>query len=145
MGLKVKKVADKTGERPPAGMPWPLASVRLQGPLPERHRFPRRWLANQALDGWVTISGGRITLRLEDGDATYRVLSGPGVYCLYCDERIADAPADQQNYPDAALRQAEAERQQQHVRACSGGEPSPDPREPSGRKHCAYYDAELER
>lgn len=144
MGLALKKVADKSGKHPPKGMPWPLKTVRLLEEPPQRHRFTQDWLQRESLLGWVTMNGDQITLKLEDRTAVYRVKVWPGVYCLYCDERIANSPADQQNYPDPPLRKAEAERQQQHVQGCAQGEDSPDPQHPSGRQACHYYEAELE-
>lgn len=144
MGLALKKVADKTGDPPPGGTPWPLKAVRLQSPLPEVHRFTTDWLQREALAGWVTLNADRIELRLEDRTAVYRVRQWPGVYCLHCGERIAQKPGDQQSFPNQADRLAEVDRQQKHVTACSQGADSPDPQNPAGRKACHYYEAELE-
>lgn len=144
MGLALRKVADKSGDAPKRGAPWPLKHVRVLEPLPQRHRFTTDWLQREALSGWVMMNGDEITLRLEDRTAVYRVVVWPGVYCLFCDERIATNPADQQSFPDQAERLAEVERQQKHVRSCAQGADSPDPRYPAGRKACHYYEAELQ-
>jgi hypothetical protein len=78
--LQLRKLADKAGDPPKKGEPWPLAGIELIGEAPQAHHFGAEFLGRAALEGWLSLTEGKIVLHLTDGDLAYRIVRPPGRY-----------------------------------------------------------------
>lgn len=95
--LELRKRADRSGEPPAEGEPWPLASVELVGKAPAVHNFADQFVARAIGDGYLefenagvamtpgyernpVVAGSAIVLHLAAGDLIYDVLEHPGRY-----------------------------------------------------------------
>jgi hypothetical protein len=54
-----------------------VASVRLMDDLPATHEMTTRFVESGVTEGWIMLGEDTITLRLESGDATYRITEFP--------------------------------------------------------------------
>lgn len=116
MGLMLRKKRDGTHA--------------LRADPPQRHHFSTKFVQEGAVEGWITLGAGKVTLHLSDGDVAYRILRGPGAYCLHCGERIGRG----------AGNPAETARRRDYIGQCQQGpgEPRPD------YEVADYFDCELE-
>lgn len=79
-------------------------------------------------EGWLTYSGGYITIRsVNAGELKYRVACVPGYYCCHCGKSLDG---------EVAARQ--------HVKAEHDGQKSPDLTNPSGYRRDHHYTCILE-
>lgn len=108
-GLQVRKLADRSGERPvdpdtgELGA-WPFAGLQVEGDPPPRCTVPTSFVATGVGEGWIVLEGERVehapggppgdewrvthtfreadvvVLKTVDGDVRYRVVAQPGKY-----------------------------------------------------------------
>lgn len=50
--------------------------------------FSRRLVETALAEGWMSMGGGKLTLRASPEDLVYTVLRVPGVYCDLCGEKL---------------------------------------------------------
>lgn len=57
LGLTIRKRADKTGDTPGFGEPWPLAGIEVVGEPPAACKLPTGWVNRGIEEGWITLEG----------------------------------------------------------------------------------------
>lgn len=103
-------------------------------------------LVYQALaEGWVSISGDRLTLKAEPEDLKYRIKREPGWYCCHDGARIPISAAAQREFFETGVGRLSASEARAYLEAKGfAGKASPDPRHPSGYEVVNAYECELD-
>lgn len=109
----------------------PVLGVEIKRmPLHAKQHFTPRLVEGGRLEGWLTLTGGVITIHAEGGDVRWKVLHKPGRYCCHCAMKLPDDPTG------VAARM--------HIVEKHAGVTSPDPHHPAGYCCNNYFDCVLE-
>ncbi len=88
----------------------------------EVQKFSTKFVEQQAKEGIISLGGGNITLKTDDGDLVYKIVASPGYYCCHCNEQVGDGK--------------DGER---HIEEKHKGKESPDPNNTSGYRRDNCY------
>lgn len=107
-----------------------LSHVQVTRKTPVQ-KFSTKFVEQQAKEGILSLGGGNITLKTDEGDLVYKIVAAPGYYCCHCNEQVGDGKEGEK-----------------HVDEKHKGKESPDPNNPAGyrREHsytCVMDDSDL--
>lgn len=96
--------------------------------------FTTRMVEAGLAEGFMSIAGGKLTLRAKPEDLVYTIKRGPGHYCCHCGVKLPDAAAFVADGVTAGM---------QHVADAHPGEKSPDAGNPAGYGRINYFECVL--
>lgn len=99
------------------------------------HHFTPDFVQGGAAEGWLSLSGGRITIHGVDGDVVYVIVRAPGHYCCFDDAALPDA---------GTMLASGLTIGSTHVKEVHENAASPDPSNPSGYRKENFYTGVLE-
>lgn len=102
--------------------------------------FSERLVNSGVAEGWITLGGGKLTIKAEPENLVYTILRGPGHYCCHCGQPITDAALLVDREPSGAR----IPRGLVHVIEAHGQAKSPDPSNPSGYRKVNGYECVLD-
>lgn len=105
-----------------------------------RQNFAENIITDGLAGGYMSIADGVLTIRAEPEDLRYKILRGPGHYCVFDGAKIEDARAEAGRDADGNI----ITRARRYVLEKFGDQKSPHPEWPAGYAWLRHYECELE-
>jgi len=127
--MQLKKMYDPSKlVRDPEGKVIEVKAGAVRGVIVKRadhgtQKFTQKYLDAGLEEGWLSMSGGKITIsNLEGDDLAYEIVRKPGHYCCHCDMSVGGSKGGAK-----------------HCNEQHSGIASPDPGNPSGYRLDNFY------
>ena len=99
----------------------PVVAIKILNASPVMH-FSPRLIEQGSMQGWLTVSSGKVILKGVDGEVSYKITDVPGFFCCHCNMPLTDELASRL-----------------HIKETHGKKKSPDPSNPSGYRKDNFY------
>jgi hypothetical protein len=120
-------------------------SVVHTGTTPQQN-FSGRLVDAGLADGWLAISGTRLTIKTDGEPLGYTIVHPPGVYCCHDGKPIAlsQRARDERLRDPTHAKLAASEARAYLEKHGFAGKASPDPQNPSGYRVADHYECVLD-
>jgi hypothetical protein len=120
-------------------------SVVHTGTSPEQN-FSGRLVDAGLADGWLAISGTRLTIKTDGEPLNYTITRPPGYYCCHDGKAItlSQRARDERLRDPTHAKLAAAEARAYMEKHGFLGKPSPDPQNPAGYRVADHYECKLD-
>jgi hypothetical protein len=142
--MELKRHYEKDAE---TGKPVRVSHVSVvhTGTAPEQN-FSGRLVDAGLADGWLAISGTKLTIKTDAGPLVYTIVHPPGYYCCHdgkpitLSQRARDERLRDPTHAKLAASEARAYLEKNGFL----GKPSPDPQNPAGYRVADHYECKLD-
>jgi hypothetical protein len=120
-------------------------SVVHTGTSPQQN-FSGRLVDAGLADGWLSISGTRLTIKTDAEPLGYAIVHPPGYYCCHDGKEIklSQRARDERLRDPTHAKLAAAEARAYMEKAGFAGKASPDPQNPAGYRVIDHYECKLD-
>ena len=89
----------------------------------DRMHFSPRLIEQGSIQGWLTLSDGKLIIKGQDNKVSYKIEHTPGFFCCHCEKPLGDGSS-------GAI----------HVQGFHKNKKSPDPGNPAGYRKDNFFD-----
>lgn len=107
--------------------------------------FSSRLVAQAMAEGWMSLSGGQLTVKADPEDLRYDVLRGPGYYCVHDGKEIPVSNLARDERLRTGMGRLAAAEAKAYLKANGfEGVTSPNPAHPSGYEVIDHFECVLD-